>query len=76
MDFNRWELKLTIELITERLKELESQLSIQEELVYDLTERGEDTEVTYNRIREIENLLATYETIAQKFEAMKEGCKY
>jgi hypothetical protein len=68
MEFSKQELKLILEVIAQKLDAIEQLLSIQQEVIFDMTERGEDTEEAYSRVNELDELLGKYAEIYNKLE--------
>lgn len=76
MKFNKQELRLMMELVADKLSKVENELSIQQDMLFDAIERGEETEEINYRINELDELLGNYAEIYNKLEALKVGVRY
>lgn len=73
MNFTRNELKMVVKLINKEADNISTKINDAENIVFDLTERGEDTAEIYQHIRQLENALSEYCQLADKFEDLIVG---
>lgn len=76
MELNRMELNVLMRLIAKKTEELEKEMVLLNDCLFDSIERGEDTEVIQNQLNVHEEVIENYQRIYNKLEAMKAGAKY
>lgn len=73
MNFNRREVSLLLELVNKKIDDLGKKIFLGEDVVFDLTERGDDTDEAYQRIRALEDEMDEYCRIAEKLDSIIVG---
>lgn len=76
MELNRMEINVLMRLIAKKTEELEKDVVLLNDCLFDSIERGEDTEVIQNQLNVHEEVIENYQRIYNKLEAMKAGAKY
>lgn len=76
MELNRMELNALMRLVAKKTEELEKDVVLLNDCLFDSIERGEDTEVIQNQLNVHEEVIESYQRIYNKLEAMKAGAKY